>query len=70
MDGCSISPTVYTRWKTAYVNGQTYRGNTIVATISGPTYFTYIFPDLILTLLTPGELMTQVIGNQTSLSVG
>ena len=60
MSGCSTSPTVYTRWKTAYVNGETFPGNTVIATITGPTHFTYIFPDLLLTMLTPGELMIQV----------
>jgi hypothetical protein len=60
MAGCALDPTAFTRWKTAYVDGATFTAYTVTATFTGPTHFTYIFPDLILTMLTPGELMIQV----------
>jgi hypothetical protein len=49
-----------TQWRTAYVNGQTYPAETVTATISGPTSLTYTYPQMLLTLLHPGAVITQV----------
>jgi hypothetical protein len=50
-----------TEWRTAYVSGTAYLGVTESALISTLTYITYTFPQLILTLLRPGDIITQVI---------
>lgn len=60
MADCSTSPIAITEWRTAFVNGQGYLGNTVTATIFGPTLLTYTFPQLLLTALQPGVVITQV----------
>ncbi len=60
MSGCSTDPATLTEWRTAYVNGIAYPGETVVATITGPTSFIYTFPQLIVSLLAPGDVITQV----------
>jgi hypothetical protein len=60
MADCSVSRSAITEWWTAYVNGQTYRVETVTATIFGPTFLTYTFPQLLLTLLQPGAVIIQV----------
>jgi hypothetical protein len=61
MSACSTNPEIITEWRTAVVNGVTYPGETVSATISGPTSLTYTFPQLILTLLKPGDVISQVL---------
>jgi hypothetical protein len=61
MSNCSASPEIITEWRTAYVNGQAYPGLAVTGTISSPTWLTYTFPELILTLLQPGDVISQVI---------
>jgi hypothetical protein len=60
MADCSAIPVTMTQWRTAYVNDRTYPGETVVPTISGPTSVTYTFPQLLLTMLQPGAVITQV----------
>ena len=59
---CIASPFTQTFWESATAQGITYPA--MVATVTfaepGTTFITFIFPDLIVTMLTPGELITQV----------
>ena len=60
---CSTSPITQTQWRTAYLRGTEYPGNGFVATFSQPggtVYISYVFPDLILTLLHPGDIISMV----------
>jgi len=58
---CDTSPFIFTEWRTAYVRGSTYAGNTVTITLqSGNTFVTYTFPDLIVTLLQPGDTVIMV----------
>jgi hypothetical protein len=51
-----------TIWRTAVVNGTSYSGQTVTYVLTqGATTLEYVFPDLLLTLLKPGEVMTQVL---------
>lgn len=54
-----------TEWRTAWVQGISYPANGIMITMqTGIVYATYIFSQLILTTLEPGELVTMVSSNQ------
>jgi hypothetical protein len=68
---CSVSPFTQTLWRTAIVQGTMYPAIVTTQTFAQPgtTSITYTFPDLLLTMLTPGELITLVsssfLGSQT-----
>lgn len=51
-----------TEWRTAVVGRSTYPADvaTVILLADGFTHVTYTSPDLILTLLEPGEVMFQV----------
>ena len=50
-----------TEWRTAWVNEVPYPGNGEIYTIaSGTLYVSYTFPELIMTILKPGDIIIQV----------
>lgn len=54
-------PLTWTEWRTAYVRGTPYPGDTVTVTLQfSDTEVTYSFPDLILTILQPGDEITMV----------
>ena len=58
---CSTDPLVWTEWRTAVVRGTSYSGNTVTNSLGvSDTAATYTFPDLILTILEPGDQITMV----------
>jgi hypothetical protein len=58
---CSQSPFTQTQNRTAWVRGTTYTANPATVTFSQSIAFqTYVYPNLIMTLLTPGDIITQV----------
>lgn len=61
--GCSQSPFTQTQNRTAWVRGTTFTANPATVTFSQSSiaFQTYVYPNLILTLLTPGDIITQVL---------
>jgi hypothetical protein len=62
--GCGTTSYEFTEVRTAYVRGTSYLGlpgSAVIASPSGATCITFTFPELLLTLLTPGDIMTVVI---------
>jgi hypothetical protein len=60
---CATDPTTATGWYTAFVNGNTYpalSSDTIVYSSASLIYVPYTFEGLIITMLTPGEVITMV----------
>jgi hypothetical protein len=67
---CETAPFIYTEWRTAYVRGSSYPGDTVTITLqSGNTFVTYTFPDLRVTLLQPGDTMIMVSPNYILLGI-
>jgi hypothetical protein len=67
---CETSPFIYTEWRTAYVRDSTYPGNTVTITLqSANVLVSYTFPDLILTLLQPGDTVIMVFPYYKILSI-
>jgi hypothetical protein len=61
---CQTDPATVTEYRTAYVNGETYYALAVSYTLQVPTltfYRTYTYPNLILTLLNPGDVIYQVV---------
>jgi hypothetical protein len=61
--GCTASPFTQTFWATATVGGNIYIAYAATVTFypsTGTLTMSYVFPDLIVTMLTPGELITAV----------
>jgi hypothetical protein len=66
VSGCTSSPFTQTFWATATVGGNIYVAEAATITFTpstGSLTVTYVFPDLIVTMLTPGELITEVRSN-------
>jgi hypothetical protein len=61
--GCSPVPYVWTEWRTAYVDGGTYTCPNVTIFATTSTEATYIFPDLILTKLHQGDVISMVSRN-------
>ena len=58
---CRSTPLTWTEWRTAYVNGTPYPGNTETITLQfSNTEVTYTFSNLILNILQPGDEITMV----------
>jgi hypothetical protein len=59
---CATDPGTVTQSRTVYVNGNSYLALVRSFTIQFPTtfYCTYTYPDLILTLLSPGDVIVEV----------
>lgn len=50
-----------TEWRTAWVNEVPYAGDGEIYTIAdGTLYVSYTFPELIMTILKPGDIIVQV----------
>lgn len=59
---CLASPVTLTEWRTSWVNGTPYAADGVKYTISVSTVsVTYIYNDLFLPILIPGEIITQVL---------
>jgi len=59
---CATDPTTATGWYTAFVNGNAYAApsDIIVYSSASLIYVPYTFEGLIVTMLTPGEVITMV----------
>ena len=61
--GCGTTSYEFTELRTAYVRGTSYPalpGYAVIASPSGSTSILFTFPELLLTLLTPGDIITMV----------
>ena len=59
--GCSTAPVTLTEWRTITLHGTPYAADGVSYTVDDTTVsVTYIFHDLYLTLLNPGDVYTQV----------
>src|SRR5437773_4501963 len=61
--GCGTTSYEFTELRTAYVRGTVYPalpGSAVIASPSGATSILFTFPKLILTLLTPGDIIIMV----------
>ena len=57
-----MSPQTVTEWRTAWVRGTPYAADGVAITFQSATLsITYTFHDLFITLLTPGDIITQVL---------
>lgn len=64
---CVASPFAQTQIRTLYHRNTGYPGNVISVTMqTGTSAVSYVFPNLFLTLLLPGDLVTQVSSNLSS----
>jgi hypothetical protein len=58
---CASDPLTWTEWRTAYINGLSYSAETeTIILVAVNTEVTYTFPSLLLTMLTPGDVIIMV----------
>jgi len=57
---CVTGPATVTEWRTMWLSGSGYAAEGVPYTIPGDTLVTYTFQELVLTLLKPGDVLTQV----------
>lgn len=63
---CTAAPYTGVEWRTAYVGDSTFTANTVTFILSeadtyvGSVFISYVYPDMILTILEPGQTIIQV----------
>ena len=57
---CAAAPVTVTEWRTMWVSGNGYAADGVRYLIQSDMTVAYTYHDLFLTLLNPGDVMTQV----------
>jgi hypothetical protein len=57
---CVTGPATVTEWRTMWLSGSGYPAAGVSYTIPSDTLVTYTFQELLLILLKPGDVLTQV----------